>query len=194
MMFSIDRLRHVVQTCPIIDNHAHNLLRPPQLLASDFLTITTKAHGAALEDTPMFLAHIRANKQLRQLYGLSADADWDAIPQKGIELLSTDADALTKKCLEGTQTILIDDGLGSASNFEPYDWHNKFTKSPCKRIVRIETIASTILAALHQHGKLPIGIAIADEEACSLTWVAFITAFEHAIISAICRRLQESRA
>lgn len=185
MSAGIDRLRQVVRTCPIIDNHAHNLLKPQQLLASDFLTITTEAHGAALEDTPKSLPHIRAAKQLRQLYGLPLDADWDMILRKRAELLSTDPDALTRKCLEGTQTILIDDGLGSAADFESYDWHNKFTKSPCKRIVRIETVASAILAALHQHGKLPIGIAIADEEACSLAWVAFITAFEQAIVAAI---------
>lgn len=185
MATTVDQLRHVVRTCPVIDNHAHNLLRLEQLRKSDFVTITTEAHGDALEDTPKSLAHIRAARQLRQLYGLPADADWKSILQKRDQLLSEDPDALTRKCLEGTQTILVDDGLGSANDFESYDWHNKFTRSPCKRIVRIETIASAILAALHQQGNLPIGIAIADEEACSLAWVAFITAFEQAIISAI---------
>lgn len=185
MAKTVDELRHTIRSCPIIDNHAHNLLRPQHLLASDFLTITTEAHSSALDDTPKSLAHIRAANQLRQLYALPKDADWSTILQKRLQLLSTDADALTKKCLEGTQTILIDDGLGSATDFESYDWHDKFVKSPCKRIVRIETVASSILAALHQQGKLPVGIAIADEEACSLAWVAFITAFEQAVIAAI---------
>jgi hypothetical protein len=87
--------------------------------------------------------------------------------------------------LKGTQTILIDDGLGSAEDFEPYQWHSQYTLSPCKRIVRIEAVAASILSSLHQQGKLPVGISIADEEACSLAWVKFITAFEQAIARAI---------
>jgi len=185
MMTTIDDLRHVVRKCPLVDNHAHNLLRPHQLRASDFLTITTEASGEALEDTPHSLAHLRAVRQLRKLYDLPRDADWQAVLKKRDSLLLEDADALIRKCLVGTHTILIDDGLGQPDDFESYHWHDKFTVSPCKRIVRIEAIAATILGALHAQGKLPVGLAIADGEACSLAWVAFITAFESAIVAAL---------
>ncbi len=47
--------------------------------------------------------------------------------------------------------------------------------------MRIETVAADLLAALHQQDKLPVGVAIADEEACSLAWLTFVTAFEQAI-------------
>lgn len=182
---SLDELKRVIRTCPLIDNHAHNLLRPHGQKTGEFLTITSEASGEALEDTPTSLAHLRALRQLRKLYDLPADADWAAVQKKRAELLDQDSHALIKKCLEGTQTILIDDGLGSSDELEPYGWHDKYTVSPCKRIVRIESIASDIIAALHQQDKLPVGAAIADEEACSLAWVSFITAFEQAIATLV---------
>ena len=80
---------------------------------------------------------------------------------------------------------MLDDGLASGDAVEPYSWHDKLTLSPCKRIVRIEALASDILSALHQQNKLPVGVAVADEEACSLGWVTFITAFEQSIAAAI---------
>ncbi|KAK1069601.1 hypothetical protein LTR74_004714 [Friedmanniomyces endolithicus] len=182
---SLDELKRVIRTHPVIDNHGHNILRPHQLKSGNFLTITTEAHGEALEDAPKSLAHLRAVRQLKKLYDLPADADWAAIVGKRAELLERDADSLVKRCLEGTQTILIDDGLDSGANIEPYSWHNKFTTSPCKRIVRIETVAASILSTLYQQGRLPVGVAIADEEACNLGWVSFIAEFEQAIVAAI---------
>ena len=48
------------------------------------------------------------------------------------------------RCMEPShiQCILFDDGLGGVAEFaEDYRWHDKFTVSPCKRIVRVETLA-----------------------------------------------------
>jgi len=182
---AMDELRHVIRTYPVIDNHGHNLLRPHGLRSTDFLTITSEATGEALRDTPTTLAHLRATKQLRKLYDLPVEADWHAILEARNRFLYEDPDGLTRKCLQGTQTILIDDGLGSPDDFEPYQWHSQYTLSPCKRIVRIEAVAASVLASLHQQWKLPVGISIADEEACSLAWVKFITAFEETIARAI---------
>ncbi len=178
---SLDDLKDLIRTCPVIDNHGHNLLRSHGQKTGDLLTITSEASGDALEDTPTSLAHLRAVRQLRKLYDLPIDADWAAVLKKRAELLETDADTLYKKCFHGIQTILVDDGLATAETVEPYSWHDKYTISPCKRIVRVETIAADILSALHQQNKLPVGVAVADEEACSLAWLAFITDFEEAI-------------
>ena len=182
---SLDELKQVIRTCPVIDNHGHNILRPHQLKSGDFLTITTEAQGDALEDTPKSLAHIRAVRQLRKLYDLPDDADYASLVGKRAELLERDADSLMRKCFEATQTILVDDGLDSGVNIEKYSWHDKYTISPCKRIVRIETVAADILSKLHQQGQLPVGVAVADEEACNLGWVSFIAEFEQAIVTAI---------
>ena len=182
---SVEELKNLIRTCPVIDNHAHNLLRPHDLKTGNLLTITTEASGDALEVTTTSLAHLRAVRHLRKLYDLPADADWPSILGKRAELLERDPSALIKKCLESTQTILIDDGLGNGDTMEPYSWHDTFTLSPCKRIVRIESVAADILSSLHQQNQLPVGVAIADEEACTLAWVSFITAFEQAIATSV---------
>ena len=67
---ALDELKRVIRSCPVIDNHGHNILRPHQLKSADFLTITTEANGDALADAPKSLAHIRAARQLKSLYGL----------------------------------------------------------------------------------------------------------------------------
>ncbi|KXT14015.1 hypothetical protein AC579_8845 [Pseudocercospora musae] len=179
----LHKLQHAIQNTPIIDNHAHNLLRLPALKTADLLSATSEAEGEALQDHTSALPHFRAARQLRQLYGLPADADWDAILKERQELLEIDAAGLIKKCLEGTYTILVDDGLNG--DFEPYSWHDQFTTTPCKRIVRIEAVAADILSSLHQKAKLPVGVAIADEEQVELAWATFIAAFEEAITAAI---------
>ena len=118
MATTMDQLRHIIRACPVIDNHGHNLLRPHGLASSDLLTITSEATGDALRDTPSTLAHLRAVKQLRKLYDLPAEADWHAISQERNRMLYEDPDGLTRKCLQGTQTILIDDGLGNPDDFD----------------------------------------------------------------------------
>jgi len=181
----LDELRHFIRTCPVIDSHAHNLLPPDRQKSADFLTISTKARGDALQDTPKSLSQLRAVNQLKKLYGLAEDADWASILGKRTELLERDADAFTRQCFAGTQTILIDDERDAGANVETYSWHDRYTTSPCMRTVRIETVAANILSALYQQGELPIGVAIADKEACSLAWVEFITRFEQAILNAL---------
>lgn len=182
---SLDEVKHLIRTHAVIDNHAHNLLRAHQLKSNDFLTITTEAAGPALEDTPKSLSHIRAARQLKKLYELPAEASWEDVLKKRQELLDQDTESLTRRCLEGTASILIDDGINTDDEVYPYIWHSRFTTHPCKRIVRIETIAAKILTSLHQQGQLPIGIALADEEACAEAWVTFVTAFEEAIAHAV---------
>ncbi|KAF2166339.1 hypothetical protein M409DRAFT_66787 [Zasmidium cellare ATCC 36951] len=180
---SLDELRKIVRTCPIIDNHAHNLLKPQGLKAEDFLSATSEAEDEALEDHVKALPHFRAQRQLRTLYDVPHDADWSAILKRRRELLETDPNGLIARCLEGTHTILVDDGL--YGDFEDYSWHDQFVTTPCKRIVRIEAVAAEILESLHQQGKLPAGVDIADEEACSLAWLDFIAAFEESIAASL---------
>ncbi|TKA80870.1 hypothetical protein B0A49_03160 [Cryomyces minteri] len=143
----LDDLRTVIRTCPIIDNHAHNLLRPTELGTYAFETITTEAHGEALKDTFKSLSHIRAARQLRELYDCDAAASWDEIVTKRAQTLKDDSNGLIKRCLEGTHCILMDDGLDSDTVHE-YDWHDQFTTSKTKRIVRIETVAQDLMEVL----------------------------------------------
>ena len=72
---SLADLEHCIRTCPVIDNHAHNIYQPEWLKTGNLLTITIEADGSALEDTTMSLPHLRALKQLRSLYDLPAEAE-----------------------------------------------------------------------------------------------------------------------
>ncbi|KAL2354279.1 developmental protein-like protein fluG [Cryomyces antarcticus] len=143
----LDDLRTVIRTCPVIDNHAHNLLRPTELGTYAFETITTEAHGEALKDTFKSLSHIRAARQLRELYGCDAAASWDEVVAKRAQVLKDDSNGLIKRCLEGTHCILMDDGL-DADTVHEYDWHDQFTTSKTKRIVRIESVAQDLMEVL----------------------------------------------
>ena len=178
-------LESFIRTCPVIDNHAHNIYKIDGLKKENLLTITTEASEEALDDTPSSLSHIRAAKQLRRLYGLPAEAKWTNILKKRSDLLDQDPDALTRECLQEIQTILIDDGFDDPDVLEPFHWHNRFTRSPCKRLIRIEELAADILSSLHDQEQLPTGPRIADEAACNLAWTTFLTAYEVAIATAI---------
>ena len=182
---SLADLEHFISTIPIIDNHAHNIYNRESLKTEDLLTITTEASEQALDDTRTSLPHLRAAKQLCKLYDLPVEADWRAIVRKRTELLNQDPDTLIQKCLENTQTMLIDDGFDDTDVLEPYNWHNKFTYSPCKRLIRIEELASDILSSLHDQKQLPTGNELKDEGVCSRAWATFLIAFEAAVGAAI---------
>jgi predicted TIM-barrel fold metal-dependent hydrolase len=76
---------------------------------------------------------------------------WDDVQATIAKKRKTPDDAWARRCFEGIETVLIDDGLDGKS-VHPYDWHDRLTRSKCKRIVRIETVAETILKGqlLHQ--------------------------------------------
>lgn len=150
MSDSIDSLRHLIQTHPLIDNHAHNILNRHNASNYDkypFESITSEAQGPALENAYKTLPHYRAIDQLASLF--SCAPDWDKIKSTRDQWIERDYSGLVKKCLDGTQTLLLDDLL-TASDVEPYGWHDQFTASPTKRIVRIEAVAENILTELRQ--------------------------------------------
>ena len=45
----IDDSRGVVGTCPVVENHAHDLLRPLEAQSNNFLTMTPEATDGALK-------------------------------------------------------------------------------------------------------------------------------------------------
>ena len=141
----MEELRKAVQLTPIIDHHAHNLLLSSQLHVHSLLSITTEANGAALEHTSSTLAHLRAVRQLANI--LKCEHSWDAVKTHLDEKRRLGDDSWAKYCFQGIETVLIDDGL-DADTVHPYHWHHSLTRSKCKRIVRIEKVAETILLAL----------------------------------------------
>ncbi|KAI5239678.1 glutamine synthetase/guanido kinase [Aureobasidium subglaciale] len=183
-MATLDDLRNVIRSCPIIDNHAHNLLLPSKQEAYDLLSATTEAHGDALSDTHTSLSHIRAVRQLRELYGLGNDANWNDLMEKRADILQGNFESFLQRCFVGVHTILMDDGLDDTTVYL-YDWHDDFILDKTLRVVRIETVAADILREMHKKGSLPIGPAMLNDDMCAQAWVTFLQAFESTIVTEI---------
>ena len=145
----MDNLFAAIQATPIIDHHAHNLLQSSVVDEYDLLSMTSEASGPALWHSTSTLAHFRAVRQLARVLG--CDESWLAV-QKAIQVERAKADDVwARRCFEGIETALIDDGL-NPSDVHPYQWHDRLTRSKCKRIVRIERVAETLINnALDQH-------------------------------------------
>jgi hypothetical protein len=124
---------------PIIDNHAHPFLKSKHRDAIRYEVLISEAHGDALNDAVHTLPCLRAATQLSQLFGLTGDdATWEGVKKKRLEF---DYAELCKLCMEptGIQCILFDDGLGGVAEMaEEVKWHDQYTRSPSKRIVRLE--------------------------------------------------------
>ncbi|KAG1728871.1 amidohydrolase 2 [Suillus paluster] len=128
---------------PIIDNHAHPFLKSEHRDAIRYEVLISEAHGDALDDAVHTLACLRATAQLSKLLG--SDPTWEGVNKKRLEL---DYAELCKLCMEptGIQCILFDDGLGGIAEMaEDLNWHDQYTKSPSKRIVRLEVEGQNIL-------------------------------------------------
>lgn len=150
----METLIKAIHTTPIIDNHAHPLLIPSAQGKHPLLAITTEAGGDAMKATPSTLSHIRAVNQLSSVLG--CPATWDDVV-KAIETEKAKPDDVwAKRCMEGIETILVDDGLDGKDEVFDYAWHDRLTRSKCRRIVRIEKVAEEIVdQALKEHSATP---------------------------------------
>ncbi|KAL6709580.1 hypothetical protein ACN47E_001515 [Coniothyrium glycines] len=179
---TVDQLRHVANNYPLIDHHAHNLILPDQATTIPFEIITTEAQGRALRDTFKSLPHLRAARQLRQLYECSEDADWADILEQRVEWLRSNPDRLHQQCFEGIHALLIEDGHAGPERVYPYDHHDQYTTAPTKRIVRIETVAERLMRSrLRKADESDLG----DSKFLPNTWVKFTNDFEREIQDAI---------
>lgn len=144
-------LEEFIERCPLIDNHCHALLPLDKQKQEGFLTITSEATGEALPHARSTLAHHRAVTQLCQLEGIplrkTTAESWNAYCK---HRTTVNEDEFTKRSLQGIETVLIDDGIRHSSKPHPYSWHSKYTRSPAKRIVRIETVAEDLMHKLGQ--------------------------------------------
>ncbi|KAH0593304.1 hypothetical protein MHUMG1_09026 [Metarhizium humberi] len=161
-----EALRRSILSTPIIDNHAHSLLKSSHIAKYPLLTIVTEAHGDALDSSRTSLAHIRAVKQLSEQLGCAAT--WDAVETAIAKERRHDYAEWTRKCLSGIECVLVDDGLDHEQAVEPYSYFDQFAPSPSKRILRIEQVAAKFIefACISQTSAArAFDYAIADFEA-----------------------------
>ncbi|RPA74858.1 glutamine synthetase/guanido kinase [Ascobolus immersus RN42] len=158
------RLKHLVNTIPIIDNHCHPIFTHLQTsepkegpdfgsddddgqVRLDLRAMVTEANGPAMNGAQHTLASFRAVKQLATL--LDCEASWDSIEKAR---KNKNFASWAKRCFEGTHCLLIDDLLFfGAKNLET-EAHGKFVEGGVKRIVRIEAIAEKTLLSLLYDG------------------------------------------
>lgn len=179
---TIENLRHVVNNFPIIDNHAHNIIQPALVDTIPVESVTSEAQGRALRDAFKSLPHLRAARQLRQLYECPDEANWEELLAQRTEWLRSDPERLNQQCFRGVHAVLIDDGLSTQDKVLPYHWHDRYTKAPSKRIVRIETVAERLMESMLT------GITIDELDDASFftnTWVTLTEEFEREIQEAI---------
>lgn len=132
-----------IHRTPIIDNHAHPLLK---LSAQDnypLQSIASEAHGDALAAAPQSLAHIRAVKQLSQALGCSPT--WEAVSAAIKQRRVEGYDDWVRTCLNGIALVLVDDGLDAVEHAEPWHYFDDFTGGHSRRIVRIEVTAARLI-------------------------------------------------
>lgn len=148
IMDNLTPLRQLIQSHPLIDHHAQNLLNRKSATDSDnypIEAITSSADGRALENAHTTLPTLRATTQLSELYGRPC-ANWNDIQTAHDESVREDYNDLIRKSLSGTHALLLDDYHSDDEDIESTSWHDSFTDSPTKRIVQIEALAeSTIL-------------------------------------------------
>ena len=118
----MESLFKVIRNTPIIDNHAHNLLLPTELAQHSLLSITSEAAGPALNDAKTTLSHLRAVKQLAEI--LRCEPTWEAVEARIDEERRKKDDVWARRCFEGIETVLIDDGLDE-NTVHPYAWHDR---------------------------------------------------------------------
>ncbi|KOS20488.1 Protein fluG [Escovopsis weberi] len=141
-----DALLSAIEHTPIIDHHAHALLRAEATGAFPLLSIASEASDA-LEASRTGLAHFRAVKQLSA--ALACEPTWDAVEAAIARKHTESHREWTAQCLAGIECVLVDDGLASEGEEEemtPWNHLDAFTPSACKRIVRIETVAEQLIA------------------------------------------------
>lgn len=161
-----------IYTTPIIDNHAHPLLIPEAQGKYPLLAITTEAGEDAMKATKSTLSHIRAVKQLSSV--LKCPETWDEVV-KAIDIEKAQPNNVwEKRCLEGIECLLIDDGLDGKEEVFDYSWHDRLTRSKSYRIVRIEKVAEQIIDGCLGRNLAPDAI-----------YSTVIQEFEHAIKHAV---------
>ncbi|KAJ7180592.1 amidohydrolase-domain-containing protein [Mycena filopes] len=143
----------LIETCyfyPAIDNHAHPILAEQYRDRFDFEGLISEAQGSALTvDSVHTLACRRAVPELAAILKIQ-NPTWDSVKATRSKLPYADLCALfMHRTVTGIQCMLLDDGLGGVEDFaEGYAWHDKFTSSPTRRIVRVEIVAEDILKSL----------------------------------------------
>lgn len=143
---------------PIVDQHAHNLLRPEHARAFAYPSAFTEGYAVEVvtrhvQETLFFR---RSMREIAELLG--CEPRLEAILETREQL---SFEELVRRCFQaaGFQAILMDDGF-MPDQVMPTEWHNRFART--YRLLRVEFLAERLILE-------------------SPTWQAFEEAFRSAL-------------
>lgn len=126
---------------PVLDQHAHNLIKPEVASRTPFRAAFTEGYDPDViaHHAQHTLFYRRSIREIAQLLGCD--------PNEEAVLARRDAlglEQLTSRCFEAAnlEGVLIDDGL-MPDEILPLDWHRSFV--PVHRLLRIETMAEELV-------------------------------------------------
>lgn len=126
---------------PIVDQHAHNLLRPD--VRFDYTAAFTEGYDqrVATRDVRETLSFKRGLREVAT--GLGCPPDLDAVLAER-DRLGYDAVADRFLAASGIDTLLLDDGLWP-DRIQPLGWHRRFAR--VFRLLRVEYLAEQLIGA-----------------------------------------------
>src|SRR5262249_28477534 len=134
---------------PVLDHHAHGLLRPGVLPNASYACYFTEARDPEqiASHAPHALSYRRCLRDVATLLGVEPSEA--AIAERG-EVMGAEASARTFVAAAGIEAVFLDDGF-APGDLAPVGWHDRFFATA--RILRIEAHAETILARSEDLGQ-----------------------------------------
>ena len=125
---------------PIIDHHAHNIIRPEIVAHYPYAKAFTEASDPQIinEHARQTLFYRRSLRDISRLLGCEAQESAILLKREKLGL-----EELTRQCFQAgkIETIVLDDGF-LPQDILPSTWHDKFAS--VYRLIRLETLAETL--------------------------------------------------
>jgi hypothetical protein len=80
-----------------------------------------------METTGSSLTHLRACNQLAEV--LRCAPSWNDVTKAIVEQNTKPENTWAKRCLQGIETLLLDDGLSISEEAVESTWHDQFVRS-----------------------------------------------------------------
>jgi uncharacterized protein len=131
-----------IASLPMLDQHAHNLLRPEHVGPLTFQQAFTEGHDPRISQDQVLetIAFRRGVREVAELLGCDPNLEHVRAARAALSL-----EALAQRCFaaSGISALLLDDGF-LPDRILPTDWHRRL--APAYRLLRVERVAEELLA------------------------------------------------
>jgi predicted TIM-barrel fold metal-dependent hydrolase len=132
-----------LRSLPIVDQHAHNVLRPEAAAGRPYPAAFTEGYDPEVIERHArhTLFYRRSLREIGALLGCAPDEEAILARRQGLGL-----ERLTELCFRtaGLEAVLLDDGF-LRGEILPVAWHGRFV--PAHRVLRLEALAQDLLTA-----------------------------------------------